>query len=168
MKKTKYFISIIFFVVSQMSIYAQSKVAHIDTQKLISEMPEVIAAQKQLEQLEKTYSTEIENTYKEFQTKAQTYSADAANQTDVTNQARQKELETMQQNINQYRETAAQDLQKKQMEMMKPLYDKAREAIEKVAAGQGFDYVLDSSTGGSVIMAKGKDLMVDVKSELGF
>jgi outer membrane protein len=148
--------------------YAQSKVAHIDTQKLIGEMPEVIAAQKQLEQLEKTYATEIENTYKEFQTKAQSYSADAANQTDVTNQARQKELETMQQNINQYRETAAQDLQKKQVEMMRPLYDKARVAIEKVAAGQGFDYVLDASAGGSVIMAKGKDLMVDVKAELGF
>ena len=148
--------------------YAQSKVAHIDTQKLIGEMPEVFAAQKQLEQLEKTYATEIENTYKEFQTKAQSYSADAANQTDVTNQARQKELETMQQNINQYRETAAQDLQKKQVEMMRPLYDKARVAIEKVAAGQGFDYVLDASAGGSVIMAKGKDLMVDVKAELGF
>ena len=148
--------------------YAQSKVAHIDTQKLISEMPEVIAAQKQLEQLEKTYTTEIENTYKEFQTKAQSYSADAANQTDVTNQARQKELENMQQNINQYRETAAQDLQKKQVEMMRPLYDKAREAIEKVAAAQGFDYVLDASAGGSVIMAKGKDLMADVKKEWGF
>ena len=133
MKKTKYFISIIFFIVTQISIYAQSKVAHIDTQKLISEMPEVIAAQKQLEQLEKTYSTEIENTYKEFQTKAQTYSADAANQTDVTNQARQKELETMQQNINQYRETAAQDLQKKQMEMMKPLYDKAKSSLGSIA-----------------------------------
>ena len=148
--------------------YAQSKVAHIDTQKLIGEMPEVIAAQKQLEQLEKTYTSEIENTYKEFQTKAQSYSADAANQTDVTNQARQKELETMQQNINQYRETAAQDLQKKQVEMMRPLYDKARAAIEKVAAAQGFDYVLDASAGGSVIMAKGKDLMTDVKAELGF
>ena len=148
--------------------YAQSKVAHIDTQKLIGEMPEVIAAQKQLEQLEKTYTSEIENTYKEFQTKAQSYSADAANQTDVTNQARQKELETMQQNINQYRETAAQDLQKKQVEMMRPLYDKARAAIEKVAAAQGFDYVLDGSAGGSVIMAKGKDLMADVKAELGF
>ena len=148
--------------------YAQSKVAHIDTQKLIGEMPEVIAAQKQLEQLEKTYTSEIENTYKEFQTKAQSYSADAANQTDVTNQARQKELETMQQNINQYRETAAQDLQKKQVEMMRPLYDKARAAIEKVAAAQGFDYVLDASAGGPVIMAKGKDLMADVKAELGF
>ncbi len=148
--------------------YAQSKVAHIDTQKLIGEMPEVIAAQKQLEQLEKTYSTEIENTYKEFQTKAQSYSADAANQTDVTNQARQKELETMQQNINQYRETASQDLQKKQVEMMRPLYDKAKASIEKVAAAQGFDYVLDASAGGSVIMAKGKDLMADVKADLGF
>ena len=148
--------------------YAQSKVAHIDTQQLIGQMPEVVAAQKQLEELEKTYTNQIESTYKEFQTKAQSYSADAANQTDVTNQARQKELETMQQNINQYRETAAQDLQKKQVEMMRPLYDKAKAAIEKVASAQGFDYVLDATAGGSVIMAKGKDLMTDVKSELGF
>lgn len=148
--------------------HAQSKVAHIDTQQLIGQMPEVVAAQKQLEELEKTYTNQIESTYKEFQTKAQSYSADAANQTDVTNQARQKELETMQQNINQYRETAAQDLQKKQVEMMRPLYDKAKAAIEKVASAQGFDYVLDATAGGSVIMAKGKDLMADVKAELGF
>ena len=52
--------------------------------------------------------------------------------------------------------------------MMKPLYDKAREAIEKVAAAQGFDYVMDSSQGSSVLMAKGKDLMAEVKTELGF
>jgi len=148
--------------------YAQSKIAHIDTQKLISEMPEVIAAQKQIKAVEETYTKEIENTYKEFQTKAQSYSADAANQTDVTNQARQTELESMQQNIQKYRETAAQDLQKKQGEMMRPLYEKARAAIEKIASAQGFDYVLDASAGGSVIMAKGKDLMADVKAELGF
>jgi len=168
MKNLKHLLIAALFMVAPSLTYAQSKVAHIDTQKLISEMPEVIAAQKQLEQLEKTYTSEIENTYKEFQTKAQSYSADAANQTDVTNQARQKELETMQQNINQYRETAAQDLQKKQVEMMRPLYDKARAAIEKVASAQGFDYVLDASAGGSVIMAKGKDLMADVKKDLGF
>jgi outer membrane protein len=48
------------------------------------------------------------------------------------------------------------------------LYEKARAAIEKIASAQGFDYVLDASAGGSVIMAKGKDLMADVKSELGF
>ena len=148
--------------------FAQSKIAHIDTQKLISEMPEVIAAQKQLKAVEETYTKEIENTYKEFTTKAQSYSADAANQTDVTNQARQTELESMQQNIQKYRETAAQDLQKKQGEMMRPLYEKARAAIEKIASAQGYDYVLDASAGGSVIMSKGKDLMADVKADLGF
>ena len=168
MKSILKLITVAFLTLAPLTVFAQSNVAHINVQQLISEMPEVIAAQNELAKLEKDYTTQIDNAFKEFQTKAQTYSADAANQTDVTNQARQKELETMQQNINQYRETAAQDLQKKQMEMMKPLYDKAREAIEKVAAAQGFDYVLDSSTGGSVIMASGKDLMADVKSDLGF
>ncbi|MEL0301020.1 MAG: OmpH family outer membrane protein [Flavobacteriaceae bacterium] len=168
MKNLKSLLIAILMALPMTFSYAQSKVAHIDTQQLIGQMPEVVAAQKQLEELEKTYTNQIESTYKEFQTKAQSYSADAANQTDVTNQARQKELETMQQNINQYRETAAQDLQKKQVEMMRPLYDKAKAAIEKVALAQGFDYVLDATAGGSVIMAKGKDLMADVKAELGF
>tara|TARA_B000000475_G_C15850948_1_gene388042 strand:- start:64 stop:567 length:504 start_codon:yes stop_codon:yes gene_type:complete len=167
MKKLKFLITLSLFLSLNFS-FAQSKVAHIDTQKLISEMPEVIAKQKELAQLEKTYTTEIENTYKEFQTKAQSYSADAENQTEITNQARQKELESMQQNIQSFRQTATEDLQKKQVEMMKPLYEKAKAAIEKVASSQGFDYVLDSSAGGSVIMAQGKDLMNEVKNELGF
>ena len=68
--------------------YAQSKVAHLDFQKLISEMPSVIAAQEEVQKLEKDYQTEIEASIKEYQTKLQTYSAEAENQTDVTNQAR--------------------------------------------------------------------------------
>ena len=83
-------------------------------------------------------------------------------------QQRQSELEGMQQRIQEFRDTASQELQKRSAEMMKPLYDKARNAIEKVASAQGFDYVLDSSNGGSVIMAKGKNLSAEVKKELGF
>ena len=48
---------------------------------------------------------------KEYQTKLQTYSADTQNQTEVTNQARAKELQGMEQNIQQYQQTAAQDIQ---------------------------------------------------------
>jgi len=149
-------------------VSAQSKVAHIDVQKLITDMPEVITAQKELEKLQKTYSTDIQNTVKEFQVKQQTYAADAPNQTEITNQARAEELQSMQQNIQKFEQTAAQDLQKKQKDMMTPLIEKARAAIEIVAAAQGFDYVLDSTPGGFVIMAKGKDLLEDVKKELGF
>ena len=154
--------------IAPLNVMAQSKVAHINTQQLISEMPEVIAAQNELKKLEDKYGKEMENSVKEFQTKAQTYQGDAQNQTDLINQQRQVELQEMQQRIQDFRETAAQELQKRSADMMRPLYEKARAAIEKVAAAQGFDYVLDSSPGGSVIMASGKDLLPDVKTSLGF
>ena len=93
---------------------------------------------------------------------------DAQNQTEVTNQARQKELAGMEQNIQQYQQTAQQDIQKKQADLLKPLIDKAKAAIQKIAKEQGFDYVIDSTEGGSLILADGKDLMADVKVELGF
>jgi len=162
------FIGVFFTIMPFTEINAQSKVAHINTQELISEMPEVISAQKELKKLEEQYAKELESSVKEFQTKAQTYAGDAQNQTELINQQRQSELEGMQQRIQEFRDTASQELQKRSAEMMKPLYDKARKAIEKVASAQGFNYVLDSSNGGSVIMANGKDLSAEVKKELGF
>jgi outer membrane protein len=169
MKNFKNLLLPLFLFMAPLSmINAQSKVAHIEVQKLIGEMPEVIAAQKELKKLEESYTVEMENTYKEFQTKAQTYAADAANQTEITNQSRQKELEGMQKNIQEFQQIVSQDLQKKSIDMMKPLIDKAKAAIDKVATAAGYDYVLDSSAGGSVIIAKGKDIMTEVKKELGF
>lgn len=148
--------------------FTQSKVAHIDSQALISEMPEVIEAQAQIEKLQKTYQTEIEASMKEYQTKLQTYSADAQNQTEVTNQARQKELQGMEQNIQQYQQTASLDIQQKQADLLRPLIEKARTAIQKIAREQGFEYVIDATPGGALILFDGKDLMADVKKELGF
>lgn len=168
MKTFKKLSSIALILFSVLTMSAQSKVAHINSQALISEMPEVKEAQAQLEKLQKTYSTEIEASMKEYQTKLQTYSADAQNQTEVTNQARQKELAGMEQNIQQYQQTASQDIQKKQADLLKPLIEKARAAIQKVARGLGYDYVIDGTQGGSLILSDGKDLIEDVKKELGF
>ena len=52
--------------------------------------------------------------------------------------------------------------------MLKPLIEKARAAIQKVARAQGYDYVIDGTQGGSLILSDGKDLIEDVKKELGF
>ena len=168
MKIFKTLSTTILFLFALTTMTAQSKIAHIDSQTLISQMPEVKEAQAQLEKLQKTYATEIDASMKEYQTKLQTYYADAQNQTEVTNQARQKELAGMEQNIQQYQQTASQDVQKKQADLLKPLIDKAKEAIQKIAKEQGFDYVIDATQGGSLILANGKDLMEEVKKELGF
>ena len=56
----------------------------------------------------------------------------------------------------------------KQESIYKPILEKSRTAIQKVAKAKGYQYVLDSSTGSGVILADGPDLMADVKKELGF
>ena len=69
----KYFSTLIFsllFISIPLNISAQSKVAHINTQQLISEMPEVIAAQNELKKLEDQYAKELRNICKRISNKS--------------------------------------------------------------------------------------------------
>ncbi|MGC6431757.1 MAG: OmpH family outer membrane protein [Jejuia sp.] len=145
---------------------AQSKIAHINTQELIKAMPEMKTAQTDLETLSKTYQTELKSLGDEYQKKVQLYDSEAATKTQEENNARIKEVQTMQQSIQEYQAKAQQDLQKKEFDLLKPITEKAKDAILKVARAQGFDYVLDSSQS-VTIMADGKDLLDDVKKSLG-
>ncbi|MFD2552044.1 OmpH family outer membrane protein [Bizionia sediminis] len=146
---------------------AQSKVAHINTQDLIKAMPEMATAQSEMEKLGKTYEADIKAMVTEYQNKMKQYEAEAPTKTDEENQKRLIEVQTMEQNIQQYRSTAQQDMQKKEVDLLKPITEKAKAAILKVARAQGFQYVLDSTQGGGVIMADGKNLLDDVKKEMG-
>ena len=131
-------------------------------------MPEMMSAKSELEKLAKTYETDIQAMATELQSKIKQYDAESSTKTDEENGKRLQEVQSMEQSIRQYQAQAQQDLQKKEIELLKPITEKAKDAILKVGNGQGFDYVLDSSQGQGVIMANGKDLLADVKSELGF
>ncbi len=165
MKKMKsLFVAILLLIGATSFVNAQTKVAHIDTNALAEAMPEMKAAQSQLEKLQKTYDTEIKNLVKEFETKITQYEVEAESKTAEENAKRAEEVQSMQQNINAYRQGALEDLQKKQEDLIAPIFEKARTAIQKVGRAQGFQYVLDSS---SLLLAEGKDLLIDVKKELG-
>ncbi|WP_029033215.1 OmpH family outer membrane protein [Salinimicrobium terrae] len=146
---------------------AQTKVAHIATQELIEQMPTYKTAMNQLEKLQKTYDTQIKDMVTEAQGTMKRYEAEAQTKTDEENQKRALELQQTQRSIGEYRQTAEQDLRKKEVDLLKPVFELARTTIQKVAREKEFDYVLDSTTGTGVIMADGYDLMPDVKSELG-
>ena len=104
----------------------------------------------------------------ELQNKMKQYEAEAATKTDEENQKRAQEVQTMEQSIRQFQAGAQQELAKKNKELLKPIFEKAKAAIQKVAKAQGFQYVLDSTQGAGVLVADGKDLLADVKKELGF
>ncbi|PZD78740.1 OmpH family outer membrane protein [Mesonia sp. K7] len=147
---------------------AQTKVAHIATQDLIESMPTYKSAMSELEKIENTYRADIDDLLKEAQSKNQRYQQEAPTKTDQENAARAQELQATQEKIVQFQQNAQKELQKKENELLKPIYEKAREAIHKVARAKGYDYVLDSTIGaGGVLLADGYDLLKDVQKELG-
>lgn len=147
---------------------AQSKVAHINTQELVDAMPAMISAKAELEKLAKTYETDIKTMATELQNKVTQYDAEASTKTQEENTKRMTEVQGMETSIRQYQAQAQQELAKKEAELLEPILKRAKDAVVKVAKAQGFDYVLDSTAGQGVILADGKDLLADVKKELGF
>ncbi|HET7360746.1 MAG TPA: OmpH family outer membrane protein, partial [Salinimicrobium sp.] len=145
---------------------AQSKIAHIASQELIEQMPAYTDAMNQLEKLQKTYDTEIKDMVTEAQATMKRYEAEAETKTDEENRERMLELQQTQQAVAQFRQNAMQELQQKEVELLKPVYEKARTAIQKVAREKGYEYVFDSTTGTGLILADGYNLMDDVKAEL--
>ena len=146
---------------------AQSKIAHVASQDLVQTLPAYKDAMAQLEKLQKTYDAEIRDMMSEAQKTMQRYESEAPTKTEEENAKRAQELQSTQRRIQEHGQNAQQDLQKKELDLLKPVYEKARVAIQKVARAKGYDYVLDSSNGSGVIMADGFDLMADVKKELG-
>ena len=169
MKQVKQIVvALLLFVATTSFVNAQSKVAHIDVTQLLSAMPEMKAAEAELKKLQETYNADIQASMTELRNKFTQYQNEAASKSKEENDKRAVELQGYEKNIGEAQQAAQQEFQKKQAELFAPISEKAKTAIEKVAAAQGFDYVIDAQAGGGLIVAKGKDLLADVKKQLGF
>lgn len=161
-------VALVLFVAATGFVNAQSKVAHINVQQLLQEMPEMKAAQAELKKLQETYRADLESSMTELRNKVTQYQNESSSKSREENEKRALELQGYEKNIQEAEQAAVQEMQKKQQELFAPISDKAKAAIESVAAAQGFDYVIDASPGLSLIVSKGKDLLPAVKQELGF
>jgi len=164
----KVVVAVVLFVAATSFVNAQSKVAHINVTDLLSEMPEMVAAQAELKKLQETYRADIESSMTELRNKYTQYQSEASAKSKEENEKRAVELQGFEKNIGEAQQAAQQELAKKQSELFQPISEKAMTAIEKVAGAQGYDYVMDATQGGGLIVAKGPDLLAEVKKELGF
>lgn len=147
------------------TINAQAKVAHVDTYEILTKMPAMIDAQNQLKKLSETYDKEYKTLVEEYQAKIKKYDTESSTVTDAVNQTRTSEVQDMIKRINEYKETAQGDLQKKETELMKPLQEKIKTSIQKVGKAKGFQYIMNAE---NLLLADGPDLTADVKKDLGF
>jgi outer membrane protein len=158
-------IATVVFLGTCQTINAQAKTAHVDVNELISKMPAMLDAQKQLEKLSATYDAEYKTMADEYQNKIKKYDQEASTVTDAVNQTRQTEVQDLVKRITDYRDNAQKELQKKEADMVKPLMDKIKASIAKVGKAKGYQYVLNVA---DLLLADGPDLTADVKKDLGF
>lgn len=161
-------IAALLFIGASQSISAQAKVAHINVKDLMGAMPEMKTAEAQLKKIGETYDNDYRTMVQEYQTKIKKYDEESEKVTAAVNETRTKEVQDMAQRIQQFQTTATKELQQKQEDILKPILEKARLAIQKVAKAKGYQYVLDASDGSGVLLADGPNLLADVKKELGF
>lgn len=148
-----------------MAISAQ-KFGHVNTQELFAQMPEMNQVKLKMDTIQNQYEMQLTSMNEEFQRKMQDYQSQEATMPDAVKQIRQQELQEMQQRIQLFYQTAEQDIQKKQQELLLPVHEKMVKAIKTVGDREGYTYIFDSAA--MQYIAEGaNDVMPAVKKELG-
>jgi outer membrane protein len=145
----------------------QAQVAHINSEELVQAMPETISMAEEMKKLGGNFDTEYKTQASALQTKLQKYQEEAPNKTNEENEKRQQEVAEIQKKLQVYLSSAREELQKKEFGLLKPIIEKAQNAIQEVAKEKGIKYVMDSAPGKGLIVFEGEDLMASVKAKLG-
>jgi len=149
------------------AIAQNSKIGHINSNDLLELMPEKDQAAKDVEAFAKQLENQLKTMSAEYETKLRDYQSQQALMTEPVRQTKIQEITDLEQRIQQFQLTAQESLQKKEGEILKPIIDKAKKAIEDVAKEKGYDYILDTGLGVVLYHKSGDDILPLVKKKLG-
>jgi len=124
--------------------YAQAKlpIGIVDVEAIVKEMPEAVAADKELTDLSNKYRDTIATKKTAFETKVQNYQKQKSMMAAGNQQAEEEKLVREQQELNDYaqaRSDEVQQLREKHLESIRP---KVKTAIEAVAKDEKLSLVL--------------------------
>lgn len=159
-------IAIVAFTLGTITLAKAQKIAHISLDSLITTMAESKTAQevaqkylKDLENQVATMDNELQTKYADYMKNKDTYSALVAS-------TKETELQDLNKRIEDFKGQAQQDYQRKYGELSKPIYDKAKKAIDLVAKENGYKYVFDTSSGNILYTEPADDILPLVKKKL--
>jgi outer membrane protein len=133
---------------------APLKIGFVDSQVILTQLPEAIKAQGDLDALTNKWSVQLDSMTQAYQELGANYQKQAGTMTDEKKLAAQKDLVDKEQQILNFRkEKFAQqtgEIYKKQEEIFGPVKSKIYAAIEKVAKDELMKFVFDKS--GDIIL----------------
>lgn len=156
------------FALSTTSLFAQ-KFGRINSQEIISTMPEAKTMETNLQAYGKDLNDALEAMKVEMANKLQEYQKNYSTMTEAIRNMQEKSLQDLQARSQEFEQTAQQDYQKKYSELLAPIIEKAKAAIDKVCQVNGFFVVFDLSTGSLAYFDEAQltDVAPLVKKELG-
>ena len=173
--KTKSRIICFLFVILSGFAIAQSgaaKFGFVDTDYILSQIPEYKAAQSELDKTSVQWQKEIEGKYSEVDKLYKAYQADAILLTDEMKKKRENEIVNKEKEVKELQKSrfgVDGELFKKRQELVKPIQDKVYNAIKIVAEKAGLGFILDKSGQVSILYANSKyDKSDDVLVYLGY
>ena len=147
---------------------AQAKVGYVSIEQVLQLMPEAKTVQTNIETYQQQFVVTLQGLQKEFDTKLAEYNAKRATMTDAVRTVTESELQSLQQRSTETRDKAQQQVEAKGQELMRPLYEKVKVAINAVAKEKGYTHVLNATTNDLLLVAPpADDLLAAVKLKLG-
>lgn len=159
---------ILLIALSAIDLFAQNKkMGHINSNDLLILMPERKDAETKIQEEAKKLEQQLSAMTAEYQSKVGDYQTNAATMSDLIKQTKAKEIQDLEQRIQDFQQNAQESLAKREQELLKPIVDKAKKAIEDVAKEGGFSYIFDTSAGIILYSPEGDDITPLVKKKLG-
>ncbi|MBP5302531.1 MAG: OmpH family outer membrane protein [Bacteroidales bacterium] len=145
------------------------KFGHINTSELVSLMAETDSARVQLEAYQNELIEEMDAMQTEYNTKLNTYQQKSSTWTAAIRESKEAELSEIVQRLNQFQQTAQEDLAQMQQTLMMPIYQKAQEAINKIGKDNNLVYIFDTSAGALIYIddEQSTNLLPQAKAALG-
>ena len=144
------------------------KLGYINSQEVMMMMPEVNDVERQLADFNEKNMKYLQEMEAEIQNKYAKYEQEKDNMTDAIRRVQEEELMGLQQRLQTTYQALQQETQKKQAELIQPLQEKLRLAIETVSKKQGLTMVYDMVSGAILYKSEAAiDITTAVKKELG-
>ena len=117
------------------------KIGLVDFQEIISKMPEAADADKQVSETSKKYEEEFSKLQDEMKRKVEDYQNMSQDELPAIKERKARELQDYQTKIEQFSQNAMQDLQQMQAQLMQPIYQKVRTAVDAVGKEGSFSLI---------------------------
>jgi Skp family chaperone for outer membrane proteins len=133
------------FVVST-SAFGQLNIGYLNTQEVMTQMPERSQVQQELNSFIQEKRQELQQKTTEFQDAVAEFQQNQDSMSETEIQNREQQLAQMETEMTQFRQGLQQQIQQRRAKLLEPLYNKMNEAISTVAERNDLDFVINEAT----------------------